>query len=415
VGDGVDLERSICEEHASEAAFLWALRDRAVVDATYDRASVAELDERVEAHIDGLRLAETVGWECALEALDEGPDGGAAFVSTVLALERGYLKGFARVLDRAAEDSKAARGIVSAMGWIPFTRVRPILPGLLAGRCPAPMVWLGIAGCAVHRQDPGHVLGYALVSSSERVRARALRAVGELGRADHIADLRVTMTDPSEVCRYWAAWSAALFGEAKAADVLWAFAAGGGAFAERAAAMAMRRMDPRTGLTWLYALAGMADGMRPALAGAGALGEPTIVPWVLDAMKTPEAARLAGLSFSMITGLDLAEEKLVTDRPEGFVEGPSDDSDDDDVEMDPDDGLPWPDPVALEGWWKREGRRFQKGTRYLLGKPMAEAGWLDKVLVTGHQVARASAAVEMVIAGRRKGVVEVRGAASAFR
>lgn len=412
----MDIERSICEEHASEAAFLWAHRDRAVVDPSYDRASVAELDERVEAHVDGLRLAESLGWECAMEALDESADAGAAFVSTVLALERGALKGFARVLDRAAEDSKAARGIVSAMGWIPFARVRPILPGLLAGRCPPSLIWLGIAGCAVHRQDPGHVLGYALVSSSERVRARALRAVGELGRADHLPELRGAMaSEADDACRYWAAWSAALLGEPKATEVLWSFAAGGGAFAERAAAMVMRRIDVRMGLTWLYSLAGMAGGVRPALAGAAALGDPTLVPWLLDAMKTPETARLAGLSFSMMMGLDLAEEKLVTDRPEGFVEGPSDDPEDDDVATDPDDGLPWPDPVALEGWWKREGRRFQKGTRYLLGQPIAETGWLEKVLDAGSQAARAAAAVEMVVAGKRKGVVEVRGIASARR
>lgn len=406
----MDLERSICEEHASEASFLWALRDRAVLDAMYDRASVAELDERVEAHVDGLRLAEGLGRECAINELQESVNGGTAFVQTVLALEQGDLHGFAHVLDLAGEDAKAARGIVSAMGWIPFAKVRPILPGLLAGRCPPPMVWLGIAGCAAHRQDPGHVLGYALVSPSARVRARALRAVGELGRADHLPDVRRAMTEETDdACRYWAAWSATLLGETKAGDVLWGFAAGGGAFAERAAAMAMRRMDTRTGLTWLYSLAGMADGMRPALAGAAALGDPTMVPWLLEAMKTPEVARFAGLSFSTMTGLDLEEEKLVTDKPEGFVEGPSDEADDEDVETDADDGLPWPDAVALEGWWAREAPRFTKGTRYLLGKPIAEAGWLEKVVDTGNQVARAAAAVEMAMTGKKKGVVEVRG------
>jgi len=404
----MDLERSICEEHASEAAFMWALRDRAVVDPAYDRTSIAELDERVEAHVDGLRLAGALGWECALAVLEEDVDGGAAFVPTVLALEQRNLKGFARVLDRAGEDPSGARGIVSAMGWIPFSLVRPILPGLLAGRCPPPMIWLGIAACAVHRQDPGHVLGYALASPSARVRARALRAVGELGRADHLPDLRVAMSDTDEACRFWAAWSAALAKDPKAPEALWAFAATGGGFAERAAAMTMRCMDPRAGLTWLYALAGMADGMRPALAGAGALGDPALVPWLFEAMKSPETARLAGLSFSMITGLDIAEEKLAKDAPEGVVAGPSDDAEDEDVDMDPEDGLPWPDPVALGGWWKREGKQFQKGTRYLLGKPIAEDGWLEKVVETGHQAARAAAAVELVMAGRKRGVVEVR-------
>ena len=41
-------------------------------------------------------------------------------------------------------------------------------------------------------------------------------------------------------------------------------------------------------------------------------------------MEIPELARVAGESFSMITGVDLAYDDLETDAPEGFQAGPND-------------------------------------------------------------------------------------------
>jgi hypothetical protein len=45
---------SIVEQHAEEAAFLWLLRDAAVRAPHYSLKDLADIDERVEAHIDGL-------------------------------------------------------------------------------------------------------------------------------------------------------------------------------------------------------------------------------------------------------------------------------------------------------------------------------------------------------------------------
>ena len=45
---------TIIEQHAEEAAFLWLQRDDAVRDPHYDLNDLAKLDDRVEAHIDGL-------------------------------------------------------------------------------------------------------------------------------------------------------------------------------------------------------------------------------------------------------------------------------------------------------------------------------------------------------------------------
>ncbi|MBW2737521.1 MAG: hypothetical protein JRE64_01460, partial [Deltaproteobacteria bacterium] len=52
---------SIVEQHAEEAAFLWLLRDAAVQAPHYSLNDLADMDERVEANNDGLRVAGEAG------------------------------------------------------------------------------------------------------------------------------------------------------------------------------------------------------------------------------------------------------------------------------------------------------------------------------------------------------------------
>jgi hypothetical protein len=59
----------IVEQHAEEAAFLWLLRDKAVNAPHYARRHLVRLDERVEAHVDGLCVAGDAGRKIAWEQL----------------------------------------------------------------------------------------------------------------------------------------------------------------------------------------------------------------------------------------------------------------------------------------------------------------------------------------------------------
>lgn len=400
------IEAELFEEHAMNAGFLWALRDGAALDPLYDLESLSELDERLEAHLDGLRLEGDAAWKFCAARLDDA-EAGDVFVAAVLGVDRGDLPGIARILDLVGESPELSWGVVSALEWVSFDRVRGILPGLLSGRCPPELHYLGIAACAGHRQDPGASLGYALMSSDRRLKARALRAAGELGRVDLSPELRAGMGDEDEVCRFWASWSAALLGEPAAARILWDFAREGGAHAERACDAAMRVMDPGIASGWLHSLAGAAGGARAALVGAGALGDPAAIPWILECMPSPEIARAAAAAFTTITGVNLAAEKLRGPAPEGFRGGPTDDAEDEIVAMDPDESLSWPDPGAVKGWWDRRGGEFKQGTRYLLGKPIS-IGWLGQVLREGSQPARAGAAMELCIRRQSRALFDVR-------
>src|SRR5262249_23215861 len=147
------------ERHASEAAFLWLLRDAAVTDPHFDLADLAKLDERVEAHVDGLRIAGERAWKVAKAALALG-EPGEVFAATAVATHLGELEAIAEILDVAFEKPALLRGMTSGFGWLREDEVRRILPGLLDPQCPPPLHRLGLAACAAHRIDPGSALGF---------------------------------------------------------------------------------------------------------------------------------------------------------------------------------------------------------------------------------------------------------------
>jgi uncharacterized protein (TIGR02270 family) len=98
----------------------------------------------------------------------------------------------------------------------------------------------------------------------------------------------------------------------------------------------------------------------------------------------------------MMTGADLDSVDLQGTRPEGFESGPTDDPADPDVELDPDDKLPWPDPERVAKWWAAQRGGYAPGTRYLIGKPITPES-LAEILRTGRQRQRAAAALELTI------------------
>ena len=80
--------------------------------------------------------------------------------------------------------------------------------------------------------------------------------------------------------------------------MLWSIADSGGPFAEQACALVMRRLDVREARARLEGLGAAADHARTAIAGAAALGDPALVPWLLASMATPALARVAGEAFA---------------------------------------------------------------------------------------------------------------------
>jgi uncharacterized protein (TIGR02270 family) len=381
--------RHIVDQHADEAAFLWHLRDTAAVGPRYTLSALADLDERVEAHLDGLRVAGPHAWEACAEVLPlEAP--GEVFVVAALALHADAFDKLAAILDAAGLDPVLSRGIVSAMGWTPLDRIGLSLQAFLKPGGPAALQRLGIAGAALHRADPGPTLEQALFSTDAPLKARALRAVGELGRMNLLRVVRQDLGAEHEDVRFWAAFSAALLGDAAAAEVLWSFAEGGGRNAARAIQLAARVSPPAVARGRLDRV----GDARTALLGAVALGEPASLPRIFDALRNPALARLAGHGIATMTGLDTRSPGFVGRAPEGFSAGPTDDPRDEDVSPDPDGVLPWPNPDKIEAACFRVP--LAAGVRHLAGEPVSEAV-IERVLREGTQSQRLAAAIERCV------------------
>jgi uncharacterized protein (TIGR02270 family) len=384
--------RLIIEQHAEEASFHWLLRRAAVGAPHYNLRDLADLDSRLDAHVDGLRIAGEDGWNaCRTQLPSEEP--GDLFVGMLLALESRDAGRISEMVGLAGRDDGMARGAVSALGWLSESPGE-VLNGLLNSLSPSER-GIGVAALSVRRLDPRHQLAEWLAPGESLPRARAFRAIGELGRTDllPLAERELKAGDREVACA--AAWTTALLsGKPEALSVLATIAQSSGRHRERALQIAMRRANPHAAGKWMQQLAKDDTTLRLAVQGAGAIGDPAEIPWLIEQMKVAELARVAGESFTTITGVDLAYDDLETDRPEGFESGPTEDPADENVEMDADENLPWPDPQLIQKWWQSNRHAYQPGTRYLLGKPIT-VDWCKQVLRIGRQRQRAAAALEI--------------------
>jgi uncharacterized protein (TIGR02270 family) len=406
--------------HVEEAGSLFEMR-RAVLDAPQVRLKDIRrtFDDRIAAHLDALAVAGEHAWKFCDAAL-ETPSVGAVFTGAVRALEEKRLDRLDRLFALTGAIPETRTGLMSALGWVERDRLPGLGTALLRSQEPLRRE-AGIAACSMHRVDPGLATGGWLVDADPFVRARALRLVGEVGCEAAVPACAAALDDAEPECRFWAAWSGVLLGNRGAAlDALTNAGFTQGAHRHAAFVSAVQSVSTSQGHRLLQELARDPADKRWLVEGSGVSGDPAYLPWLLKRMRERTLARLAGEAFSLITGVDLTAAGLdtrtgvptgpsedlddfsVTDidsidarlddkSPEPIELAPNDDPDDPNVDMDPDDGLPWPDPQKIEKWWDANGSRFQKGTRYFMGAPVIRQHCIE-VLKNGYQRQRILAA-----------------------
>jgi uncharacterized protein (TIGR02270 family) len=398
----------VVQQHAEEAAFLWTIRDRVVHSPLYALKDIKRVDSRVEAHLDGLRTAGSFGrglWQNMLGSKKPGE----YFAVGVLAFESGDPIAIAKILSLCGKN-ELMRGVIAALGWIPFEQVRERIDELLtAEHLVARRV--GIAAAAIHRACPTGFLRRAITDRDPVLRARAYRAVGELGCLELLPRIRSGFSDSDEGARFAAAWSATRLSEnLDSLATLRLIAKSASRHAYDAVALAVRRMKPEAANQWLLSLAKQKEKVRTALVGAAATGDPSLIPWIMDQMSVPNFARAAGHAFSMITGANLEFEDLDNDRPAEFGIVPNDDPKDAEVAMEEDIELRWPETKMIARWWEKRQADFVPGKRFLCGKAITDAT-LREILAKGFQPDRAAAALEIGLRDPTLPLFEVRSRA----
>jgi uncharacterized protein (TIGR02270 family) len=382
--------QTVVQQHAEEAVWLREMRSRAIRAPNSTLWSLGRLDERMAAHLDGLLVAHSQRAEPLEFELDSV---GQIFAAGASAIEGGLTQLLESLLNRAESQPIVQRGLASAFGWASRRFLRGIVKDLLNSVHSSRRL-LGIAACSMHRVDIGPALDEAAVQAESDVRARALRAAGELGRSDLLGVCRRALADDDDQVSFWAARSTLLLGDRNnAMDVLRAFVSSGSSFRTHSLDLLLMSMAPSNTQDFLRGLAAE-HRLRTVVKGSGLSGDPQYLPWLIEQLSNPELARLAGESISLVTGVNIPNEQLDTRRPEGLETGPSDDPADDQVAMDEDEGLPWPDAVKIQAWWHANSQRFQPGVRYFMGQPLNRDHCL-RVLKEGFQRQRIAAALHL--------------------
>ncbi len=349
----------LLEEHAGEAAFLAELRSQAFVSYRQTLTSLAELDERLLAHLDGLLVAPDAAWELAGAGLTSDQPG-EAFVAAWLALAGGD-DAWTDALEGALVEPASLEGLSGALRLARGEHVERRLTRL-ASREDLVVRALALDALAFRGRPAGAAPARALLESGHPVARMAGINVAARGR---LRDLRPLLSaaagDPQEWLAARALQAMALLADREAA----ALARGALRRPDRAGAAAIRLLGLIGASGDVAAVAGLATGAhaREALIALGRLGEPSSFATLLDACEDPKRARAAGHGFEILTGARLEAEHL--SRPPA----PPSDEEEEALEFDPDDGLAWPDPARVRTWWEARGARAKRGARWRRGEP----------------------------------------------
>lgn len=386
----------ILDLHAEEAAILWVRRAVAGNAPHYSRLYLSRIDEHVEANLDGLRVAGAAGWDAAKAAFDSFPEEGEMFTLASLAFASGAPEQIAAVLEALADDPAARlKPLAGAFGWLGLDAARPHIEALLASSDPVARL-AGLGAASTLRHDPDLALEAAL-EDVPAVRARAFRLAGELGRADLLHKVCAERSDDTRECRFWSNWAGTMLGERDSGpDFLLARARNPEHPAwELALNTALLALGTDAGWQWLDTLDFEPHSLMLRVKGFGLLGTPNTLDWLVSQLDSADHGRQAGESISLITGADLEFDDLDSDEPDGFEDGPTDDPLDPVVELDPDENVPWGDPVAIRRFLEAEGAKLPAGPLFLGYERSQQA--FEYGLAHGYQRQRRAAAFALAL------------------
>jgi uncharacterized protein (TIGR02270 family) len=408
-------QEKAASQRVEEAALLWLRREHLMGEPHLRLPELVERDRQLQARLDELAAAGELGWRACEREL-EWEEPGEIFPATFLALamavaaaaEKTSSCRLAHVLAYAVRTKELTRPFVAALAWVPLDGIVNLLEDLFTAD-DARLRRVGLAAAVAHRQIPESVLSDALDDPDCDLRARALRGVGEMGYLELLPRLAEQMADEPGACRFEAAWTCALRSRSgRAIEVLLETAESQRPDSERAMRAVARLLHACEGTARLQSLGERPAMRRAAIVGAGVLGDPALVDWLITLLTMPATARLAGESLELITGLSLDRPPFQAHPPEAMqrtpcVCNPWEEA----VEAGPDEHLPWPNRQAVADWWMKHRTEYPSERRYLLGRPISDS-WCRTVLREGRQRQRAHAALELATRHPAEILFEVR-------
>lgn len=387
----------VVRRHAEEVATRWWRRDSAYVDHPRTGFStLAQYDETIDAHLDGLQLAGSLGLDMLEQALAVNAPDISADIFAALALA--YLSEdeavIADMLARTDALPGKAWALQGVFAWHDTARVKAALEAHLGDANPRYRD-AALAQCHTHRLSGGDCLPAILNGSEPELLARALRTAGECGRVDLLPAVlgwlaKARQADPA--IAYWAAWSATLLGgfNEDAFNALdWVVRQGNGNQRGALKLICLSLPPPRLP-SYLETLSPLPGAPALAIQAMGWSGQATHAGWLIEQMRVPSLAVVAGEAFRLISGFDCEQNDAAQDPP------PSGESIDAAAEA----GYPYPDADRVAAWWRANQAHYRGDSRLdsrlLMGRPVA-SDWLAEILDQGEQEYRELAALHWAL------------------
>ena len=192
------IAAEVVRQHVELASFLWAQRDTLSLDDPADAGTIGQIDRRVEANLDGLRIAGPAAWPAIETRIEDFPEKGELFVAGWMAIELWDPRRIDKVVD-VARQLDQPRGLAGALAWHMLPKIAPLMREWLGGHDGLKR-YLGVAAYAEHQVDPNQWLEPLVRDADPRVRAIALRLAGMLARADLVAHLAARSMPITRAC-----------------------------------------------------------------------------------------------------------------------------------------------------------------------------------------------------------------------
>ncbi|RKH15025.1 TIGR02270 family protein [Corallococcus praedator] len=401
---GAPLRWDIHETHLEEAAFRWSQWEKALDAPDFTLEEVAELEEAVAAHVDGLVLGgEPVATRLLVPALTEDPERIVAAALALLGAEAEY--GPALVLAALpSAEPPALAALQRALELSPASSIPTSLPSLLGEDTVPERLALVLDTLGVHGLATAPLCTPFLTHPEPEVAAAALRAVSRARLPLEPALLQRALDSRAPVLRD-AAILAGLMGGHRAAWTTCQAVANshlpGGRLPLLLLAMGGEERDMKRLLELLSD-----EKLRPDVLWAlGFSGRVAAADACVELLRHPPVSALAGEAFSAITGLIIAEQYAVAREEEDTALPPLEEEDlDADLTSKPEDALPLPRPQAISEWWGEARQRMDVKHRYLSGQPFTPQALLE-ALTTAPMRRRHALALDLAL--RSRGAVQV--------
>jgi uncharacterized protein (TIGR02270 family) len=401
----------ILEEHLEEADFLFQQRENALRDRVYTLDALSELEERLLAHLDGLVLGGKEAW-ALLEPKLAGGELGEVFAAAFAALESGDPARIDLVQKTfSTAEGAVLDGIRHALRHAFSPDVEKIVRPLLSNEKGA--VRAAAIDVISFRRLPleSGLLQTGLQAKDPFVVAAAANAVGRLRIADLKYEIEAALENDAAPVRLEAIRAGLLLKSERALNRCRKAVQERSEEAGEAILLLGLAGHPEDGPLLVNALT-EAPLARNAVTSLGLLGRAAGMEALIRCTADPKLAPLAGEAIWTLTGVDLEKESLVAPKSE-LAEGQSK-TEEDEFEVDPDEGLPIPDLVKVEGWWRKNGSRFDKKNRYRKGQSYSPQGLID-ILRIGTLPERHYAALELALIDSTRPLLETQAFAARQR